>query len=72
VKSFNTRLKDHIHSTGSHLCVGLDINAEALKMNYSTLDDLKTHTRKVIDATADLAAVYNQTWLFLSAGEVKV
>ena len=64
VKSFNTRLKEHIQSTGSHLCVGLDINPEALKMNYSTLDDLKTHTRKVIDATADLAAVYKPNMAF--------
>ena len=64
VKSFNSRLKEHIHSTGSHLCVGLDINPEALKMNYSTLDDLKTHTRKVIDATADLAAVYKPNMAF--------
>ena len=66
MKSFNTRLKDHIDSMGSHLCVGLDINPEALKLNYSTLDDLKTHTRKVIDATADLAAVYKPCLLYTS------
>ncbi len=64
VKSFNARLSEHISATGSHLCVGLDINPEALQMNYSTLDDLKAHTRKVIEATAGLAAVYKPNLAF--------
>ena len=64
VKSFNTRLSEHISATGSHLCVGLDINPGALKMNYSTLDDLKAHTRKVIEATSGLAAVYKPNLAF--------
>ena len=64
VKSFNARLSEHISATGSHLCVGLDINPEALQMNHSTLDDLKAHTRKVIEATAGLAAVYKPNLAF--------
>jgi len=64
VKSFNAKLSDHISATGSHLCVGLDITPEALQMNYSTLDDLKAHTRKVIEATAGLAAVYKPNLAF--------
>ena len=64
VKSFNTLLSEHISATGSHLCVGLDINPEALQMNHSTLDDLKAHTRKVIEATAGLAAVYKPNLAF--------
>jgi orotidine-5'-phosphate decarboxylase len=64
VKSFNARLSEHISAIGSHLCVGLDINPEALQMNYSTLDDLKAHTRKVIEATAGLAAVYKPNLAF--------
>ncbi len=64
VKSFNAKLSEHISATGSHLCVGLDITPEALQMNYSTLDDLKAHTRKVIKATAGLAAVYKPNLAF--------
>ena len=33
-------------------------------MNHSTLDDLKAHTRKVIEATAGLAAVYKPNLAF--------
>jgi len=41
-------------------------------MNHSTLDDLKAHTRKVIEATAGLAAVYKPNLAFLSVGVVPV
>ena len=64
MKSFNAKLSEHISATGSHLCVGLDITPEALQMNHLTLDDLKAHTRKVIKATAGLAAVYKPNLAF--------
>ena len=64
MKSFNTRLKEHVAAIGSHLCVGLDINPEALKMNYSNLNDLKAHTKKVIKATTGLAAIYKPNLAF--------
>jgi len=64
MKSFNTRLSDIIHKKESHLCIGLDMNPEGLSTPDSTLDDLKSHAYKVIDATRDLAAAYKPNLAF--------
>ena len=60
--SFNHRLKSAIEEKRSFLCVGLDISPEML--GSEDLIDLKTHTRKVIDATRDLAAAYKPNFAF--------
>ncbi len=61
---FNSRLTRLIQSKRSHLCVGLDINPEALKRNNVPLSDLKVHTAKIIEATYDLAASYKPNLAF--------
>ncbi|MBN4081343.1 orotidine-5'-phosphate decarboxylase [Caldithrix abyssi] len=64
MKSFNSRLSDIIHRKESHLCVGLDMNPEGLNSPDSTLEDLKAHAYKVIDATQDLAAAFKPNLAF--------
>lgn len=64
MKSFNSRLSDIIHQKESHLCVGLDINPEGLKSADVTLENLKSHTYKVIDATQDVAAAFKPNLAF--------
>ncbi len=64
MKSFNSRLSDHIAVKQSWLCVGLDINPENLFKVNSTLVELKDHTKKVIDATREFAAAYKPNLAF--------
>lgn len=64
MKSFNSRLSNHIAAKQSWLCVGLDINPENLVSENPSLDDLKTHTKKVIDATREFAAAYKPNLAF--------
>ena len=64
MKSFNVRLSEIINVKKSHLCVGLDITPERLSTTSSSLDDLKTHTFRVIDATRDLVAAYKPNLAF--------
>ena len=58
MKSFNSHLEEWILEKNSHLCVGLDISAEAFPDADLGLDFLKAHTKKVIDATRNLAVAY--------------
>ncbi|MBC8323793.1 MAG: orotidine 5'-phosphate decarboxylase, partial [Candidatus Marinimicrobia bacterium] len=64
MESFNSRLSQHITAKQSWLCVGLDINPENLPSENPSLDDLKTHTKKVIDATREFAAAYKPNLAF--------
>ena len=64
MQSFNKRLLDEIKRKNSHLCVGLDINPEGLNNYNSTLEDLKAHTFKVIDATRELAVAFKPNLAF--------
>lgn len=64
MKSFNSRLSDVIREKGSHLCVGLDMNPEELGSTSSSLNELKAHAYKVIDATQDLAAAFKPNLAF--------
>jgi glycine dehydrogenase len=64
MKSFNSRLSDVIREKGSHLCVGLDMNPEGLGSTSSSLNELKAHAYKVIDATQDLAAAFKPNLAF--------
>ncbi len=60
--SFNSRLKKVVSKKQSWLCVGLDINPEAL--NVKDLNSVKNHTFKVIDATRDFAVAYKPNFAF--------
>ena len=58
MNSFNSRLTRSIQSKKSHLCIGLDISPEGMRNNSATIEDLKLHTNKVINATQDLAVAF--------------
>jgi len=60
--AFNSRLKTLCSERQSWLCVGLDMNPEALGSNK--LANLKEHTFDVIDATRDLAVAYKPNFAF--------
>ena len=64
MESFNKRLLDEIKIKNSHLCIGLDINPEGLNNPNSSLEELKSHTFKVIDATRDLAVAFKPNLAF--------
>lgn len=64
MSSFNLRLLKAIEKKQSHLCVGLDISPEALNSKSTSIEDLKAHTFKVIDATHDLAVAYKPNLAF--------
>ena len=58
MKSFNTYLEEQIKTKKSHLCVGLDLAIESFGRINPDLEYLKTHTKKIIDTTRDLAVAY--------------
>ena len=62
MKSFNSILKSRIQERKSWLCVGLDISPESL--GSDNLDDLKSHTFRVIDSTRDYAVAYKPNFAF--------
>tara|TARA_Y100000768_G_scaffold338587_1_gene281380 strand:- start:531 stop:1322 length:792 start_codon:yes stop_codon:yes gene_type:complete len=62
LKSFNSILKSRIQERKSWLCVGLDISPESL--GSDNLDDLKSHTFRVIDSTRDYAVAYKPNFAF--------
>ena len=64
MKSFNLRISKLIKSKRSHLCVGLDMNPEAMGSSNTTLDELKKHAFKVIDATSDLSSAFKPNLAF--------
>ena len=64
MKPFNLRLSKLIKSKRSHLCVGLDMNPEAMGSSNTTLVELKKHAFKVIDATSDLSSAFKPNLAF--------
>ena len=58
MNSFNSQLAKAVKNKKSHLCIGLDINPEGLNRNNASINDLKTHTQRVISATEDLAVAF--------------
>ena len=64
MNSFNSRILKEIEDKQSHLCVGLDINPENFDNANPSIDDLKNHTYKVIDATRDIAVAYKPNLAF--------
>jgi orotidine-5'-phosphate decarboxylase len=64
MQAFNSRLSDMIQAKKSHLCVGLDMSPEGLGLTNATIEALKDHTYKVINATHDLAAAFKPNLAF--------
>jgi len=64
MESFNLRIQQRVLSIDSHLCVGIDISPEQLKIARPQLNDLIDHSYNIIDATRDLAAVYKPNLAF--------
>ena len=62
MESFNSQLKEVVRNKRSWLCVGLDMNPEALGEN--DLKGLKEHSFKVIDATREFAVAYKPNFAF--------
>ena len=60
---FNNRLKNHIQDFSSALCVGLDISPESLG-NSKSITHCIDHSKRVIDATIDLAAAFKANLAF--------
>lgn len=60
--SFNSNLRSRVESQRCCLCVGLDMNPEALK--DGGLTSLKDHTFKVIDSTREYAVAYKPNFAF--------
>lgn len=64
MNSFNSRLSDQLTAKQSWLCVGLDINPENMAQENPTLDDLRDHTKKIIDVTREFAVAYKPNLAF--------
>ena len=64
MKSFTTRISEHIIKKKSHLCVGLDISPEGLGNKNAKISDLIDHSLKIVDATIDLAVSYKPNLAF--------
>ena len=64
MKSFTTRLSEHISKKKSHLCVGLDISPEGLGDKNAKISKLIDHSLRVIDATIELAISYKPNLAF--------
>ena len=64
IKSAEERILKEVEDKQSHLCVGLDINPENFDNAKPSIDGLKNHTYKVIDATRDIAVAYKPNLAF--------
>ena len=62
MSSFNSHLKNLVEQRRSWLCVGLDMNPEAL--GNKDLASIKDHSFKVIDATREHAVAYKPNFAF--------
>ena len=60
--SFNQKIKKRAKDINSYLCVGIDVNAKAL--GSDNFEDLKTHSKKIIDATRDIALAFKPNFAF--------
>ncbi|MFQ6612190.1 MAG: orotidine-5'-phosphate decarboxylase [Fidelibacterota bacterium] len=61
---FNLRLLNTIKAKRSLLCVGLDMHPDLFYPQTASLDTLKKHAEKVIDATKELAVAYKPNLAF--------
>ena len=59
---FNQKLKNRANEINSRLCVGIDIDSNLVGSN--DFNDLVSHSKKVVDATKDLALCYKPNFAF--------
>ena len=60
--SFNEKIKRRSKEINSFLCVGIDISTDSL--GSDNLEHLISHSKKVIDATKDIALAYKPNFAF--------
>ena len=60
--SFNEKIKRRSKEINSFLCVGIDISTDSL--GSDNLEDLISHSKKVVDATKDIALAYKPNFAF--------
>ena len=60
--SFNEKIKRRSKEINSFLCVGIDISSDSL--GSDNLENLISHSKKVVDATKDIALAYKPNFAF--------
>jgi len=60
--SFNQKIKKRAKDIKSYLCIGIDVNAKAL--GSDNFEDIKAHSKKIIDATRDIALAFKPNFAF--------
>ena len=63
------KLKRRSKEINSFLCVGIDISTDSL--GSDNLKNLISHSKKVVDATKDIALAYKPNFAFLKSGGLK-
>ena len=63
--SFNEKIKRRSKEINSFLCVGIDISTDSL--GSDNIEDLISHSKKVVDATKDIALAYKPNFAFFEA-----
>jgi len=59
---FNHKIKNRAKNINSYLCVGIDVDPVLVKSNE--FDDLVSHSKKIVDATRDIALCYKPNFAF--------
>ena len=65
MNSFNQKIINRAININSRLCVGIDVNAKAL--GSDNFDDLKIHSKNIIDATRDIALAFKPNFAFFES-----
>ncbi len=60
--SFNQKIKKRAKDINSYLCIGIDVNEKAL--GSDNFEDIKAHSKKIIDATRDIALAFKPNFAF--------
>ena len=60
--SFNQKIKKRAKDINSYLCIGIDVNVKAL--GSDNFEDIKAHSKKIIDATRDIALAFKPNFAF--------
>jgi|TARA_B110000881_G_scaffold219586_1_gene241909 orotidine-5'-phosphate decarboxylase len=60
--SFNKKIKNRANKINSYLCVGIDVDPKLV--GSSEFKDLVSHSKKIVDATRDLALCYKPNFAF--------
>ena len=59
---FNNKIKNRAKKINSYLCVGIDVDPVLVKSNK--FDDLVSHSKRIVDATRDIALCYKPNFAF--------